>query len=206
MAKKKDQRPPLPKPIPAMRDLPSEEQDDYMERHIERNSIRELNAQLASVLKRWVNDVDMDDPAQFKAFNASGHAGEYNALPERTLARQLIRLGWTEDQIRRLNTTESPLDLMTVEELRYAAQRIRTMLDWFARHPQGGSFRFACAIYKVVGEVVRQAVIQQTGHPPEHFAPADVIITGKKDEAKRVQPAPYRAPLFPPDSDEEAKL
>lgn len=170
----------------------------FQDRYAVRREVAEAIKQLSAVLKEWVNDVVLDQQ-RFEAFHASGHQGEYQELPKGTLARKLEDLGWTAEHITALNTLKTPLDLSDIQELDFAADRVERMLQWFAVHPEGGSFHHVCVMYEAVGSLIRRLVIQQTGHPPEQFATPDVTMTGGKEEAKRVQPTPYRAPLFPDD-------
>ena len=204
MPKKDPQKPSLPTTIPPMRDTPPDEQDGLRERHKIRSDVRDAIKQLEAVLKAWVDDIVME-PERYRTFNGRGHHGEYAMFPEDTLAAKLKSLGWTQQQIASLNTIDTPLDLMTIEELEFVIQRIQAMLNWFAKNPNGGSFQRACAIYQAVGAVVQRAVQQRTGHAPAQFPTPHVIITGEKQEERRLKPAPYRAPLFPPDPAQEEK-
>ncbi|MBA3822578.1 MAG: hypothetical protein H0X24_01585 [Ktedonobacterales bacterium] len=196
------QRPALPRPLPPMRDTPLAQQDELRQRHQVRHDVAEAMKQIAAALKVWVRDLVLDQQ-RFKTFNGRGHRGEYTVFPEETLAAKLIDLGWTEDQLLALTTMDTPLDLMTSEELAFVLERVNAMLKWFAQNPTGGNFDRACVMYEAIGSVVRRAVQQRTGHPPEQFPTPDVILTGDKHEAKRLKPVPYRAPLFPSEPPQE---
>ena len=69
------------------------------------------------------------------------------------------------------------------------------MVQYFQSQPSG-TFAEACEVYESFGELVRQTVIDQTGHPPEQYPTPQRRITGSEAPSTfKVQP--YRAPLFP---------
>jgi len=154
---KKLAKPLKPTRLPPMHDIPPERQEELSQRYHTRGDIREANKQLASLLKGWVHDIVLDRE-RFKGFHASGHQGEYQEFPKDSLVRQLIDLGWTPEQLKKLPPSATPLDLMSVEELRFVLQRIQLMLDWFQSHPSGGTYARACNMYEAIGIVVRNVV------------------------------------------------
>lgn len=183
------------KPAKKLQDLSIAEQDALIERYEVRRDVRAANVELAEALRQWVHD-GMPD---YEIFNAEGHHGHYQELPERTLIRKLVDQGYTMPQIFKLaDSGDTSLNYMSAEELEFVYQRITEMLDYFARTPSG-TFKQAQDAYRAIGKAVRIAVMRQTGHEPGAFPTPDGKITGR-ESSKRFKPAPYRATLF---NDEE---
>lgn len=158
------------------------EQQAIIERFRGRKDVRDANRKLAKLVLSWVVDHPLSNQEFMEQFEAAGHESEYHEDPSvTTRIRAMPQALELPNILKRLEDT--PLDYMGSIELSFVYERILMMIDALENEPRGTMME-AIALYRVVGDSIRQKVFTETGHYPEEFPVPRGRITGSEEPSQ----------------------